>query len=191
MIARLVKPGEIRILNEPFSSSMVESYTLLDIGGDDAARLLFAASNVAKGEDGAFTITYNANEPVHKMYKAIAGKRRKANPDFLDVSVRYQLDMDAIPGTSVLVRNPEKGTISIAYRKTTNFSKACNINRLFIDNAKREEFFRDVVKGRYYLGHSKYVMTREDTDMYTKWSSYMNDRYFEIVGQLKAKKETI
>ena len=119
------------------------------------------------------------------MYKAIANKHKQSNPDFIDVSVKYELEMDAIPGTSVLVRDPEKQTIKVAYRKSTNFSKACNINRLFINNAQRDAFFKDVVRGSYYKKTEKYILSSDDRDMYVKWSSFMNDRYFEIVSHLK------
>lgn len=184
MIARRVKPGVLKIINKSFDDGMIESYALLNVSPEDALELLFAAENIEK-EDYAFVIKYNDGELVSRMFKAIAHKHKLNNPDFIDVSVRYELDMDVIPGTSVLVRDPEKQTIKVAYRKSTNFSKACNINRLFITNATRDSFFKDVVKGTLYKSTGKFVLSSEDKETYTKWSTLMNDRYFEIVSQLK------
>lgn len=184
MIARRVRPGILKVIDKPFGDSMIESYTLLNVDEHDALALLFAAGNITKDDESTFTIRYEDGELVSRMYKAIASKHRQSNPDFIDVSVRYELDMDAIPGTSVLVRDPEKQTIKVAYRKSTNFSKACNINRLFVNNAQRDSFFRDVVRGDYYKRTGKYVLC-SDEESYGKWSSFMNDRYFEIVSQLR------
>jgi len=185
MVARRVKPGVLKIINKPFDESMIESYTLLNVSEEDALALLFASINIEKEDETTFVIKYENDELVSKMYKAIAHKHKENNPDFIDVSVRYELDMDAIPGTSVLVRDPEKQTIKVAYRKSTNFSKACNINRLFINNAQRDSFFRDVKNGSEYKKTEKYVLSSVDKETYSKWSSFMNDRYFEIVTQLK------
>lgn len=184
MIARRVKPGLLKIINAPFEG-MIESYTLLDVSKEDAAELLFVANSVKKEEDGSFTISYEDSEPVSRMYKAIAHKHKQSNPDFIDVSMRYELDMDAIPGTSVLVRDPNTQTIKIAYRKSTNYSKVCGINRLFVTNATREAFFKDVVHGAYYKRSSKFILGKEDAELYSKWSNFMNERYFEIVAKLK------
>lgn len=188
MIARKVKPGVLKIINQPFDQNRIESYTLLNIDDRDALLLLYASSMPIKEDNQTFIITYGDGDLVDKMFKAIANKHSKSNPDFMDVSIRYELDMDAIPGTSVLIRDPEKQTIKIAYRKTSNFSKACNINRLFVDNAMRESFFKDAVNGMQYKRYGKFVLGHDDGTMYDKWSSYMNDRYFEIVGQLKSNK---
>jgi len=185
MIARRVKPGVLKVINKPFDESMIESYTLLNVDDHDALALIFASNDVVKEDESTFVIKYEDGELVSKMYKAIANKHKQSNPDFIDVSVRYELEMDAIPGTSVLVRDPEKQQIKVAYRKSTNFSKACNINRLFVNNAQRDAFFKDVVKGSYYKKTEKFVLSSEDREMYTKWSTFMNDRYFEIVSQLK------
>lgn len=185
MIARRVKPGVLKVINKPFDESMIESYTLLNVDDHDALALIFASNDVIKEDESTFVIKYDDGELVSKMYKAIANKHKQSNPDFIDVSVRYELEMDAIPGTSVLVRDPEKQQIKVAYRKSTNFSKACNINRLFVNNAQRDAFFKDVVKGSYYKKTEKFVLSSEDREMYTKWSTFMNDRYFEIVSQLK------
>lgn len=184
MIARRLKPGLLRIINSHFDD-MIESYTLLNISKEDAAELLFAAVNVMKEPDGSFTIKYADDEPVSRMYKAIAHKHKLSNPNFIDVSMRYELEMDAIPGTSVLVRDPNSQTIKVAYRKSSNFSKACGINRLFITNATREAFFKDVVHGRRYKSTGKYILGAEDSSLYAKWSEFMNERYFEIVSNLK------
>ena len=186
MIARRVRPGILKVINKPFDKSMIESYTLLNVDASDASALIFAAKNITKEDEYTISIRYYEDDDlVSQMYKAIAHKHKQNNPDFIDVSVRYELDMDAIPGTSVLVRDPEKQTIKVAYRKSTNYSKACNINRLFITNAQRDAFFRDVTKGTYYKKTEKFVLSSEDIEMYTKWSVFMNDRYFEIVSQLK------
>ena len=190
MVARRVKPGVIKVINKPFDNSMIESYTLLDVDEHDALSLIFASNTIEKEDENTFVIRYEDDELVSKMYKAIAHKHKESNPNFIDVSVRYELDMDAIPGTSVLVRDPEKQTIKVAYRKSTNFSKACNINRLFVNNAQRDAFFKDVVKGSYYKKTEKFVLSSEDREMYSKWSSFMNDRYFEIVSQLKRGSDT-
>lgn len=190
MIARRVKPGVLKVINKPFDESMIESYTLLNVDESDALALIFAAEDITKEDEVTFVIKYNDDEVVSKMYKAIAHKHKQSNPDFIDVSVRYELDMDAIPGTSVLVRDPEKQQIKVAYRKSTNFSKACNINRLFVNNAQRDSFFKDVVKGNFYKRTEKFILSSEDKEMYTKWSTFMNDRYFEIVSQLKKGNKT-
>lgn len=185
MIARRVKPGVLKIINKD-DPNLIESYTLLNVDSNDALQLIFASTNLEKEDEETFVIKYEDSDLVSKMYKAIANKHRQNNPNFIDVSVRYELEMDVIPGTSVLVRDPEKQTIKVAYRKSTNFSKACNINRLFVTNASRDSFFKDVVKGKFYNRTGKYVLSREeDPEMYAKWATFMNDRYFEIVSQLK------
>ena len=111
MIARRVKPGVLKVINKPFDESMIESYTLLNVDDHDALALIFASNDVVKEDESTFVIKYEDGELVSKMYKAIANKHKQSNPDFIDVSVRYELEMDAIPGTSVLVRDPEKQQI--------------------------------------------------------------------------------
>lgn len=179
MIARRVKVGLIEIVNEDFVNE-VESYTLLNVSHEDALRLLFVSENIVK-EGNKFVITYEDDDKVSKMYKAIANKHSKDNPNFLDVSKKYMGDDTKVPGTSILWRDPNKHVIRVAYRKTSNFNKECSINRLFITNDVRDKFFKDVVKGKRYLSTSKYELDTQDLDVYTKWSNYMNDRYFELV----------
>lgn len=181
MIARRVKPGLIEIVNEDFVNE-VESYTLLNVSHEDALRLLYSSENITK-DGNKFVITYQDSDLVSRMYKAIANKHSKDNANFLDVSKKYQGDDTKIPGTSILWRDPNTHVIRVAYRKTSKNNKECSINRLFVTNEIRDKFFKDVVRGKRYLNTNKYELDTQDLDMYTKWSDYMNERYFELIKE--------
>lgn len=189
MIARRVKPGLLKIINN-HDDNIVESYTMILLNERDTLDLLYSAepNNIVKEDDNTFVITYEDKDQVSTLYKALANKRSKESSNFVDVSKKYELEFDAIPGTSVLVRDPEKREIKVAYRKSTN-SKVCSINRLFISNEIRDAFFNDVREGRYFRDNGKFILSDEDEFLYGKWSNYMTNRYFKIIKALKDKEK--
>lgn len=184
MIAQRIKPGVILISKQEMNGN-VESYTMLDVSKEDALELLFASNKVERTADG-FVIKYEDNELVSKMYKAIANKHQQSNPNFMNVSQTYTLNDDDIEGTSLLLRDPKKHIIKVCRRSTTNSNK-CNINRLFIPNKYRDRFFKDVQLCQRYKDTNKWEIDSRDVDIYTEWSNFMNDSYFGIISELKAK----
>lgn len=184
MIAQRIKPGVLLISNSEMKDNL-ESFTMLNVSKEDALELLFASKSVEKTADG-FIIRYEDSDLVSKMYKAIAYKHKETNSNFIDVSKKYTLEKEDIPGTSLLLRDPKKHIIKVCRRSTTN-SKVCNINRLFIPNKYRDRFFKDVLLCKRFKETNKYEIDSRDTDIYTEWSSFMNDAYFSIVSELKEK----
>ena len=188
MIARKVKPGVMEIIDVR-SEDELESYTLLEITDKDAYLLATTAKGFTK-EGNVLTINYESGDDTDKMFKAIAQKHKESNKgNFIDVSKKYTIDEDIIiPGTSVLLRDPKTHVIKVCYRKTTN-SKLGNINRLFVDNATRDKFFRDVTRGQRYNKTHKYELDTEDKETYSYWSNYMNQQYIAILKFMAKNKE--
>ena len=182
MIAQRIKPGVIYISKEDMKDNL-ESYTMLNISKEDALELLFASSEVTRTGDG-FVIKYQDKDAVSQMYKAIASKHRQSNSHFIDVSKKYEVTDEDVPGTSLLLRDPKKHVIKVCRRTTTN-DHTCGINRLFISNKYRDEFFKDVVGSVRYDETHKYELDTRDEDIYTKWSNFMNDSYFGIMSELR------
>lgn len=189
MIVRKVKPGVMQIIDTE-SVDEVESFTLLDVSGTDAFRLL-ASSKEFKSEDGVTTIKYTSGDSTDSMFKAIASKHKKVAEEeptkkaFRDVSKKYQLADVKIAGTSVLIRDVKKHTIRVAKRSTTNSTEG-NVNRLFITNFERDAFFNEARKSITYRDTNKFMLSYElDKESYANWSNYMNSRYFEIMEGLK------
>ena len=184
MIVRKVKPGVMQIIDTE-AINEVESFTLLDVSGTDAFRLLASAKQF-KSEEGVTTIKYENGDLTDSMFKAIANKHKK-DPDkkFVDVSKKYQIKNVNIGGTSVLIRDVKEHTIRVAKRSTTNSTEG-NINRLFVTNFERDAFFDDARKSITYRDTNKFMLdSRLDKDAYERWSAYMNSRYFEIMEGLK------
>lgn len=182
MIAQRIKPG-LMLISKASMNNNLESYTMLDISEEDALELLFASTNIEKKEDG-FYVTYKDDETVSLMYKAIANKHKQSNPNFIDVSKKYEVPDNFIDGTSLLLRDPKTHIIKVCRRATTNSNK-CNINRLFITNFVRDKFFREVVTTQRYQETQKYEMDSRDDAVYSAWSNYMNQSYFEVLAKLR------
>ena len=183
MIARKIKPGILEIIDVQ-SEDELESYSLLEISDKDAY-LLLASTKYFNREGNVTTITYENGDNTDKMFKAIAQKHKENNPtNFLDVSKKYTIDEDVmIPGTSVLLRDPKEHVIKVCRRTTTN-SKIGNINRLFIDNATRDNFFFDVKHSTRFKNMNKYELDSTDKK-YAYWSDYMNQQYCKIMRTIK------
>lgn len=185
MIAQRIKPGEI-VISKAEMQDNFESYTMLNIDEQDALALLFASENIIKNGD-EFVITCSDSDAVTQMYKAIANKHKQTNKNFIDVSVKYEMSDEQVPGTSLLLRDAKKHTIRVCKRSTTN-DRTCNINRLFINNIVRDKFFKEVQKCLRYDETKKYEMDSRDAEMYAQWSMFMNNSYFANVAELRAKK---
>ena len=184
MIARKIKPGVLELLDIN-SIEEVESYTLLEVTDKDAYLLLASSKNFST-DGNVTTINYESGDKTDKMFKAIAQKHKEENPtNFIDVSKKYYLGSDIyIEGTSILHRDPKTHVIKVAYRKTTK-SKEGSINRLFIDNATRDRFFRDAKNSVKFLETGRYELDTRDYDKYVYWSNYMNEAYFRIMTFIK------
>ena len=183
MIARKIKPGVLEIIDAK-SQDEVESYALLDITDKDAYLLLTSTKKFSK-DGNVTTITYG--DETDKMFKAIAKKHKEENPtNFIDVSKKYKVGEDVIiPGTSLFIRDPKTHVIKVCYRKTAN-SKIGNINRLFVDNKVRDDFFNDVrVSKRHMQNPNKWELDTQDAKAYAYWSNYMNEQYFKIMSKIK------
>ena len=185
MIAQRIKPGVLLISKADMKDNL-ESYTMLNISKEDAVELLFASENIEKTKDG-FVIHYTDQDDVSMMYKAIANKHKQSNPNFIDVSKKYDVPEGFINGTSLLLRDPKTHVIKVCRRTTTNSNK-CNINRLFITNFVRDKFFKEVVESLRYKETGKYEMDSRDDAMYSLWSNYMNTEYFNVISRLRESK---
>lgn len=182
MIVRKVKPGIMQIIDiDPVDE--VESFALLDVSDKDAFRLLTKATGF-ESKDGVTTIRYNNGDDVDTMFKAIAGKHKKSNPDFQDVSKKYHIKDISQGGTSVLLRDGKKHVIKVARRSTTKSTEG-NINRLFITNAERDLFFKEADKSATRAKTGLYMLSADlDHELYEKWSGFMNKRYLEIIQSI-------
>ena len=180
MIVRRVKGNIIKITNSE-DVCEVESYSFLNMNSDEVLSLLFSSKCIVK-EDDSINVFYVANDDADKTFKAIAHKHH-ANTvrGFIDTNVKYKANFDEVPGTSVLLRDPEKHTIRVAYRKTKRIDE-CNINTLLVNNTTRDMFFDCARRSKAHEETGKFVIDSRD-ESYSGWSQYMNDRYIEITKQ--------
>lgn len=187
MIARKIKPGVLQILDIDLKKEM-ESHTLVEITDKDAYLMLLSSNGFKVADNNAATIEYESGSTIDTMFKAIAEKHKKDDTrEFADVSKKYNIDDVDIPGTSVLIRDVEKRTITVARRTTSNYKQG-SINRLFINNNERDKFFDDARVSNYYKKNKKFAIDTSDEQAYEYWSIYMNNRYFQIMRSLKNEK---
>ena len=169
VIAQKVKPNLIKLYRWAFEE--IESYSLLRVSVEEAKDLIRA------DKDGWETKIINSvteyvrevSPAIDKVWLDIAAKHKNNNPDFMDVSKKYQL---LIKGTSCLIRDPNTHSIKIAYRRKNTL---CNINLLNIDDVKREEFFNDAHHSFFWKVNKRYGISIEDQLQYKRWNDYMNN----------------
>lgn len=184
MIARKVKPGVLEIIDIDLTKEL-ESHTLIEISDKDAYLLLTTSRGFKVGDNNMTTINFESGDKTDKMFKAIAEKHKKdTSRDFMDVSKKFSIDDLNIPGTSVLLRDVKKQTITVARRTTTN-SKQGSINRIFITDEVRDKFFNDARKSVLFTTSKKYGIDIRDVEKYEYWCDFMNTQYIEIISQLE------
>ena len=190
MIARKVKPGVLEIIDVQ-SQDELESYTLLELSDKDAYLLATSAKQFTK--DGhVVTINYESGDETDSMFKALAHHHQETNSkNFIDEMKKYVIDKDVmIPGTSLLIRDIKNGTIKVAYRKNSP-SKEGTINRLFVTNKVRDQFFDDVrVCKKHKQDPNTWILDKQDKKAYDYWCNYMNEQYVNILNYIKESKDS-
>lgn len=151
-------------------SNEIESFTMLHINDEEFNKLLKAA-DWQMGDNNILIAKYEYKDPLDLLWKDLAVAHQKNNKRFSDVSKGYE---SKVSGSSVLIRDPIKHIIRIGYRDGNNLNK---INRVCIDNDRRDLFFRDCKKCAIYLKSGKYAIDLSDLDIYNYWSEYMNTLY--------------
>lgn len=93
-----------------------------------------------------------------------------------------------VNGTSRLIRIPSAQTIKISRRKGIS-DNTNRPNSVCIDNAMREEFFKDVKASSYFnnLRFKVYELQniQEDSEIYEKWNSIVTKVYEEGLNGIK------
>lgn len=173
MIARRLRTNQIVI--QQGTGSEIESFTLLHLNTEELNALLSCVSDWKQDGEG-FKVSHVSvyGDKLDEVFKTIAVEHSKTNPNFLDVTKKYT---SQISGSSMLIRDPEKHVIKIAWRK----GNTCAINKLIIDNQKREQFFRDAKSCKCFIEKGKYFIDARDEVIYTYWSNYMNRKYIENI----------
>lgn len=182
MFARRLKNNIIEIVNKESQNELLSFTFIPNLSTEDALALIFAANNVKSVKDGILTITYNKDDNVYKMFKGIVINSAKRDnvvlKELLPESIH--MNIDAVPGKSVLIRDPSKQTITIALRKTTG-STQLTINRVYINNPAADIFFRDVKTCQRYKETGKCVLDSRDQALYKKWCDYMDQVYKVLI----------
>lgn len=191
MFARKLKNNVIEIVNKESQNELL-SYTFIpNLSKEDAVALIFAAPNIKSVGDGILTITYQNEDTVNKMFKAIVLAYSKKEGNEVDKALLPQsihMDINSVPGQSVLIRDPSKQTITIALRKTTN-STQLGINRVFISDQVANAFFKDAKKGQRYREDHKFIIDSRDENLYRNWGTYIDQIYKVLVTKFKALKK--
>lgn len=167
MIAKKLTGGIIKIYYKEWNE--IESFTLLHIDNDDLNRLL-KVGEWKMNPDKSLEAVCKYGDELDMMWKDIATEHQKCMKNFQDVSRVYKSN---VSGTSALFRDNEAHVIKICYRKE-NKDK---INKVCIDNDRRDQFFRDCKKSKYFKETNKYGISLDDEMLYTYWSDYMNTLY--------------
>lgn len=149
----------------------LESFTLLKVSLEELLRLK-SCSKHWETKGNKLISTYETGDELDKTFKEIAVEHQKLNAEFKDVSKTWVSD---VSGTSMLIRDPATKIIRIAFRKA---DQKCSINKIYIDNYRRELFFNDSKRSTYFRKTHKYAITHEDNELYKYWSNFMNNQYF-------------
>ena len=169
MIAKKEAGSIIKIYKT--ESNEIESFTMLHISDEEFNSLLKIA-DWKMGDDNILIAKYKYKDPLDLLWKDLASAHQKKNKAFFrDVSKDYP---SSVSGTSVLIRDPIKHIIKIGYRNDNSTNR---INRVCIDNERRDLFFRDCKKGNIFKTAHKYAIDLSDLDVYNYWSKYMNVAY--------------
>ena len=157
MITRRLKGGIIKIYKQ--EANEIESFTMLHINEDEMNRLL-KVGNWTMDSDNVLVAKTTYKDDLDLVWKDIASKHQKSSKKFCDVSKVYK---SKVPGTSMLYRDPAKHIIKIAYRDPENTT---SINKVCIDNDRRDLFFRDCKKATYFKTYGKYGIDLHDEELY-------------------------
>lgn len=181
IIAQKIKPNKIKLYRWAFDE--IESYSLLKVSVEEAKDLIRADKDGWHNEliHGVNEYVREVTPAIDAVWKSIVAKHKKDNPEFMDVSKKYYINM---PGTSCLIRDPNTHVIRIAYRKTLA-KKPCNINILYITDNVRDLFFNDAHHSLFWKLEKKYGISVEDEIEYRKWSNYMNTSYLNNIEKRK------
>lgn len=176
IMAQKVKPNKIKLYRWAFDE--IESYSLLKVTSEEAKELIRADKEGWKNQiiHGVNEYVHEVTEPLDEVWLSMVAKHKQNNKDFMDVSKKYK---NYPEGTSCLIRDPNTHTIRVAFRPK---NQRPNINILFIDDVKREEFFADSHHSLFWKLEHKYGISVEDTEVYSKWSQFMNEMYILNVG---------
>ena len=176
IIAQKIKPNKIKLYRWAFDE--IESYSLLKVTVEEAKELIRADKDGWKNETvhGVSEYVHEVTEPLDKVWLSMVAKHKENNKDFMDVSRNYKT---SISGTSCLIKDPNTHTIRIAYRPK---NQKPTINLLFIDDMIREKFFKDAHHSLFWKLEHTYGISVEDTEVYAKWSNYMNKMYIKYIG---------
>lgn len=177
IIAQKVKPNKIKLYRWAFDE--LESYSLLKVTVEEAKEIIRSDKDGWKNE-----IIHGVNEYVHevtpnldKTWLSMVAKHKENNPNFIDVSRKYN---HYCFGTSCLIRDVNTHVIRIALRP-----ERCKqtINLLYIEDVVREKFFADTHHSLFWKLEHSYGISVEDTEVYRKWSNYMNKMYIKYRGE--------
>lgn len=187
IIGKLVKPCKMCFFESRANGTEIESFSLLKLSFFEFTALLEMAVKTEHKIDyelnNVFTISYKGDDELHKLWKTLACQHDAISPEpFYDVSVKFPT---LISGTSCLIRDPEKHSICIAYRKT---NQNTSINRLCIDNSIRERFFNDCKTSILFKTTKRYAIDSRDGELYNYWSKYMNDSFIRQCKEYRKSK---
>lgn len=168
MNARKEKGKVIRMYME--GCNEIESYTLLRLSDAEAEQMTKAANWKAEGNQ--LVASYESGDALDTLWKDFAAEHQKKHPEnFKDVTRRFKAEY---PGTSCLVRKPDQHIIYIVLRNDDNTNA---INRICLDDQRRNQFFRDVRNSESHKQTGRWALKLSDGEAYTYWSRYMNDVY--------------
>ncbi len=191
IIAKLTKPYKLVIFKAAEDGGEIESYSLLKLSPEQAAKLVYKAGELGDPIEyptgDSVSIKYKSGDALHQLWKEWAEDNHKRqtqiNPgNKINISAEFE---SPIIGTSCLVRDPKKHIIRIALRKENNRT---SINRVCIANNIKQRFFYDAKTSGHFSKYNKYAIDTDDLETYTYWSNYMNNSF---INQYKEKKKNI
>lgn len=190
MFARKLKNNIIEIVNKANPSEVLSHSLIPSLTDKEAMSLIFASPNpnVQSFKDDTITIVYQNEDRVNKVFKSIViGRGEESDSEVLPPSIH--MNVDAVPGKSVLIRDVNALTIIIALRATTG-STQISANRVFIDEATASHFFRDSRRSKKFEEDHKYMIDGRNPYLYRDWGRRMDKIYKSLVEKSKEQKKT-
>lgn len=178
IIAKKLKGNKIVFNKATTGVREVQGYTLIKISEADMNQLIEACPNsVAQfGLDGSINLEV-AEEDISGMTTIWNRFYREKNLKPNQATKKYKVQT---PGTSLLIRDPKKGEIRIAYRRQSDTKQS--INKVFIANGDRELFFRDAKLCSIFRDTKRYAIGKKDLFYYKKWAERMTKDFERGLG---------
>ena len=183
IVARKVSGKKIELQESAFDG--MESFSLIRIDRDEADVLMSKSHETSIDLFGTVSMRYESDDELDAEFKRLASLR-VGKARFGKHNVHYEMPYDALPGTSMLIRDSVNCVIRVARRY--NRRVKCGINVLPISDDVRDSFFDDARESILHNENGSYAIDAREGHTYDMWSRYMDGRYVEIANSMRKDK---